>query len=99
VPRAEGTNARDNPGDRNLFPFRIPTGVRRIAPHTTEIATAGADEDRRHTREFAFALDREEEFGDFHEERGYTRLAAAATRRCVLIGNGPWPGRLTIRKI
>ena len=52
--------------DGQRFPLGLPGGVGRVAPGAAQVAAGRADEDRRHARELAFALDRMEYFGDQH---------------------------------
>src|SRR4026209_2690783 len=54
----------------HLGTFRIPRGIRRVAPAAAQVATRAANEARGHAGEPTLALNGEENFGDPHGDKG-----------------------------
>jgi hypothetical protein len=75
VTNAEGRDTIDDFRNGDVFALGVPTGVGGVAPDAAQVAAAGADEDGGDAGKFAFALDREEEFGEFHGDPAASRLA------------------------
>src|ERR1044072_7705514 len=66
VARGIALGLHDDVIEAFLLPFRLPGRIRRVAPDAAQVASRGADEDRRHAGEAPFALDRVKNFGDVH---------------------------------
>ena len=66
VPRGIARNLGQNFIQRAVVAFGFPGRVGRVAPTAAEITAARAHEDRWNTGERSFALNRIENFGDFH---------------------------------
>ena len=78
----------ENPGDAPRPSFRPPRSIGCIAPDTAKIATGSPNEDRWHTAQTAFTLNRIENFADAHgsklsEQRGALKVPKSCINRVV----------------
>ena len=81
VPRRMRPHFVQNLIERQIDALRLPRRVGRIAPGAAQIAAAGADEDRRHAHQRAFALNRIEQLSDLQCRPLRIPCAAAGRHR------------------